>query len=1003
MKKRKILSFILAFSLVLLLFSWQIPFVFAEDHINGSITIDTNAKLKALSGNIVDGPLTLNFGGTVLDGGYSYFKTISNPNGYTITVNGNNTLIKNLFTTNGFIDKAGDNSSFSGFGIYNCSVSSSGYSGDNGVGLLCGSIGAGSTVSNCFTAGSIYIMDSDSDTETSNIGGMFGKSAGNITNSFSMCDIYTDIANVGGLVGYCTEDASMSAVYSTGNIINQSADGTENYKYVGGLVGKSDSNDITNSYTSTFIHNAYSETVNAIGAIEDVSDTVCYDLSVSLQRQGPNDLNGLFPDEFPGKFNNTSWSNPSSDFTTRLYPELSVFVNHTNTAFKSISKISVAHVDIAIHIEGNDASGNSTGREYTQLSTQNRYSKAYLTIGGGFNWHISGGVDEYFFDPSEYYSSQKGGRTNGLSGNTYDSDDGCYLFVNEGDVNFTAELNGYERTISVHVTNDNPYFSQEENGVYNQKDLDGVRVYCNAYPGRTYTVKKDIELSGFAPIYGFQGTFIGAKTESGGANDTIRTISGLNLIADFSRPFVNAGLFSDIAGPASVEGIHISGAVIAPYTYTDENEEEITNAYANAGLLVGKIDTSSYVLKNPGSVPEINISKVFATGSISGTDNAGMIIGLINPGCDVTLDRCASSGIVQKSDGMSSETKNAGGILANGKATITDCYSSAVLLAENNVGGIVGNSLTGTVVNSSIFTGMLDCSGNTKSPIANTATVTGCYFDKQASAVSLGDNAKTTAQLISSDFTMNENWHISSGIYPQLLCFAGASDKIQHASVMINIPVIYKFNDTDDADSTYFTTATVDYSNTAYSSYNISYDDTQVNGKYTPSSSVKPHSYTLNEGGKGFVKVSANGYTDFRYLYFNVKSATIYYKFTGSGYNNYCTNCASGMMKFNVAVPNGSLPYSCALDTSVTAFSEPYKVVIPLARDSMTFDFTVPFNGIYSLGEWKAYDSDDRELSINRNTNFVPIPSDGIVKIELPVNIIDSTDIPWGNYSFKSN
>ncbi|MBQ7161721.1 MAG: hypothetical protein IJR90_08440, partial [Clostridia bacterium] len=581
-----------------------------------------------------------------------------------VTITGNGHIIKNLKTTRGLFSEV-SSCAVSNLGLYNCSVIDMSSSGE-GYGLLFGKVGGG-TISGCAVAGEIAVYGS-----ASGIGGLVGVNNGaSISNSFSMVDIYTDGSYVGGLVGN-VNSGSVGTVYSTGKIENEGSN------YIGGLVGSS-SVSISNAYTTVFIKNAYADTVKAIG--NGTFSNVYYDKSISLQRQG--DLDDAY-DIASITTSNIGTKLSGFSYSEQLYPGLT----DLNSNFSNLALISRARVDLELP-RTSDLLTGSTGREFMKPSTATAYSFATLSHGGnlGFDWEISGGIDEYFFDPSSAPETAYGGTINGLSGNTYDVSSGKYLFVNTGDVAFTAKSGGYERTITVHVTDDNPYFSSAAApfSVTDRRTLDNVRLYCldGAY---TFNLSSDISLSSadpysglpqFAPIIGFKGIF----------NGNNHTISGLNVNA-LSCPGSDAGLFGTVTGAATISGLHIANGTVS-------------GSFANAGLLIGKVNV-------PNNTP-VNVSGCLVSGNVDtiktdAATNLGMIAGDAGT---ASISTSAAMGNVGSSTGTATPTY-AGGLVGSmsSTGTLTDCYSTAVVQGTT-AGGLSGNGGTYTTC---LFTGMFkDC------------------------------------------------------------------------------------------------------------------------------------------------------------------------------------------------------------------------------------------------------------------------------------------------------
>ena len=1018
MKKHKILAIILSFVIVFLLFSWQIPNIIALEpqSISGTVDISSIDDLRELSGGVITDDVTINIKDDI-DADYLVYTTPTVSGDPEITVlgdpeiteDGDGHLIKNLCTTKGFLPKL---KSASNFGLYNCTITTATYSGDDddGIGLLCGCLDSGGTISRCFATGSIYINDSGAE----NIGGLVGVLNGTLKESFAMCDITTNGSYVGGLVGRCEADgASINNCYSTGSIDNRSV------KYYGGLVGISlagkdvDAN-ITDSYTNVTFKNPDVDTVNAIGFIKNLSNSVFYARDISLQRQGANDPYGLNSDKFNAKFTSSLWLTQDGESKTDLYPQIAYFANKTN--FASISRISAVKVTPYNY-------GGTIGREYVQLSKiTDSYAYAIISKENSFTWHISSGVDEYYFNPNEYYDAKKGKRTDGLSGNAFDHDNGKYLFTSECEVNFTAENGGYERTITVTVCSKNPYFTDKEFEINDYKtDVRGMRLYCNDYnhADQEYSLNNDLTLTtDFKPISGFQGTF-------SGNNHTIEYV-----LSPVDENFTeNGGFFADIAGPATIHDLYIKNAEIKENVNDlyknaeiEENvnglyknaeiEENVKGLYKNAGILVGKVDTSSYDnCPDTTAMANVSIFNCILSGTISAETNAGMLVGCSES--VLSIDSCTTTGKIQNN--TETDCNCAGGIIAKGKADVSNCYSSAVLFAKGWIGGIFANADDGSTVTTSLFTGMLEAAENaTVNPIANAAVTdqSSCYYDIQTTAVDASTSTgapkgKKTSELVGvlpddPDDLFQEKWSAvttPNPTYPQLKVF---KSKNQTISELASIPVTYVVGTNNIGDSKYFNTATVGSTSLA-----LAYDETGLYSGYSVSDNPKK-TYTLDNGGQGTVKITTVS-NDVRFLYFNVKTAKLYYKFSSdptseadtAAFNKFKEGKYSMLSITSDAPDSGSVVYNAAALTCADNYDDYYLTISPV-RNTLTLKPELPYS--LSVKVYKPVNEDEdseSEITGSGNTYNITVPTDGVIKVNFEISQKKKT-LKWGNYDFKT-
>jgi hypothetical protein len=134
-----------------------------------------------------------------------------------------------------------DGGSISNLGVTNVDIRG----GQLGTGGLVGKIINSSTVTNCYSTGSVY--------GTGNAGGLVGSaSTTTVSNSYSTCSV--SICSVcyyaGGLVAYDGAGSTISNSYSTGSV--------SGYYYVGGLVGKIHFSPPSEFYGSGTVSNSYS-------------------------------------------------------------------------------------------------------------------------------------------------------------------------------------------------------------------------------------------------------------------------------------------------------------------------------------------------------------------------------------------------------------------------------------------------------------------------------------------------------------------------------------------------------------------------------------------------------------------------------------------------------------------------------------------------------------------------------------------------------------------------
>lgn len=1020
---KKSISYILA--LVMFFTACNLAFVFTSTA-EESFTIKTAKDLAELGQKINDSQessISVYLEKNIDASSLAKFDSID-AGGKSITFNGNNKLISNLnIVGSGLFSKVGSGSSFTSLGMYNIYLSNFSAKG-SGYGILCGTMSSG-TVTNCFAEGKIVIYGG-----AQNIGGLIGKYGGsNMQKCFTIVDIYTDGSYVGGLVGRFSgsADNSISYCYSTGSIENK----TNNY--IGGLIGYSDVSCVKDSYTSTCILNVDVGTVKSVGNIKNLSATVYYDKNLSLQRQGDMDVNRCTPAEINAKFsNNSNWK-----CVDGYYPQLAVFFASSVEAYNRISAISAAVVDI------DRGDGLTTGREFTVLSSSSRYSFATLTRFDEtkhagidekklIDWHISGGIDEYYFNPSvsdsSGFSTNNGNIIDGLSGTTYDANTGKYLFVNTGDIKFTAYSGNYSRDIFVHVTTSDktPYIyggTGKENDPFLINDINElslIRFHCiddmygdyyyklvgndEASSGSDAQPVFDFENVEWLPIIGMKGTFLGNNFDFVNLNIT-QSNEGC------------AGLFATISNKCYIYDLHISDAII--------NTPDATYAGILAGYASAAVDVAD-------AATQAHIDGVMATGNITAGSNVGTLIGAVEGNTKIT--RCLTMGLI-------SGTENIGGVVGNSSdeavsgntysPLIENCYSCSVVMNGSKVAGIAGNGTAD--IKTSIFTGMLEPkNGGSKYGITggDQNGVENSYFDWQAANIlnSTSEQAKSTEQLNTKDSVPLDNtvWSwISRGAYtgtnsvykgyPQLLFYSSKTltnqndiynkGRTARTSMLAATPIVYyNAGESGKGSSTSGAFATAKY-NVRYQTskmydlsqpvlYNANSDGYTITPTKDASGAAYAYTLTLNTGGAAIYTLSTgsnypNYHMDTRYLLMNVRSIDVYYKFDVEGAPAY-SNDMNNKALVDITTELGT-KYGVIMDSTVNDYTR----LMPTG-DRLTFDMTLGPKYKYKIDVYSDATDTNKLAMIDEKTVSVT----GVSAIYIKITITANT-LPWGVYKIN--
>ena len=308
-----------------------------------------------------------------------------------------------------------------------------------------------------------------------------------------------------------------------------------------------------------------------------------------------------------------------------------------------------------------------------------------------------------------------------------------------GQYNYTTT---FDNSLSAYViTTDVAGNTIQSNSVtfvdYTIKTLDELKRFRDkvnsgtTYNGITITQIADINLnsSSWTPISGsgFRGTYngqnhtisnlyINSTSENVGLfGINYGKINNLNLTSGSVRGMKNVGMLVGTNG-GTITNVNINGgSVVGAYDYggvcgltsgnitscnnsanitCDENLKYTTIYGWSAGGICGYMSSNA------------TISKCGNTGSVTGTHDAGGIIGTVNHG---SIDNCYNKATITANYEPTKNYSHAGGIAGmaawSGQALITNCYNTGAIntqISTGNGGGICGGGLGKTENNQTI-------------------------------------------------------------------------------------------------------------------------------------------------------------------------------------------------------------------------------------------------------------------------------------------------------------
>lgn len=268
---------------------------------------------------------------------------------------------------------------------------------------------------------------------------------------------------------------------------------------------------------------------------------------------------------------------------------------------------------------------------------------------------------------------------------------------------------------------------------------------------------------------GFQGTPFNGIFD--GNNHTISNLTINQLTKDCISLFGSVGNGGQISNLGieniTIIGRHYAGGLVG------ESSGSITSCYATGsvtgidavGGLVGRNNygrlTSCYATDSVSGNSPVggligtnsfgSLTSCYATGSISGTGSVGGLVGYNNQG---TLTTCCAAG---SSTGIGNYT---GGLVGNNDGSITFCYSTGLVSGTGYVGGLVGCNHAGisTCYAIGLVTGTETYIGGLVG--CNNGTATGCFWDTQTSGktTSAGGIGITTNAMYNAELYLRSFW-----------------------------------------------------------------------------------------------------------------------------------------------------------------------------------------------------------------------------------------------------
>ena len=648
--------------------------------------------------------------------------------------------------------------------------------GSSRVGGLVGSNGNRGTITNSYATGSVRGSGNG-------VGGLVGLNNGSITNSYATGSVRGS-SRVGGLVGSNGNRGTITNSYATSSV-SGSGNG------VGGLVGRNNNGTSTDSYWDS---NTSGSTTSAGGTSK-----------TTVELQSPTAATGIY----------MNWGSDNWDFGTRSqYPVLK-YTDNLNTNSSECRSADDTSTDLPLC--GSLLSPILRGLSELQL-VQGELSPDFDVAVPNYRGTVVNSASTVHFRPITVNPNAKiyitaGEQTRGLAINSGDESSMISLNIN-GITTITVEVeNGGETTQTVIYTLYLYYqFSKDvdrdDDGLIEIDDLETLNAIRNQLDG------SHLQLSGLAPtsvgcaLSGCKGyeltrdlDFDDDDSYSSPANRIIWTTgAGWQPIGDSSNVFTgkfegngftisnlkidrstdNVGLFGFVGQEAEITNVGLLDVDITGNNRVgglvgrNNRGGTITNSYAT-GSVSGEDDVGGLVGWNEGTV-----ANSYATGSVSGSSDVGGLVGLNG----ATINNSYATGSVRGSSlvgglvgwniggitnsyatGSVSGEDDIGGLVGWNLGGITNSYATGSVAGSSDVGGLVGQN-DSSIMNS-YATGFVSGSGDNVGGLVgiDSGTITNGYWDINTSRIPTGGRAemrKTTEQLQSPIMpgpTMNDTYY----------------------------------------------------------------------------------------------------------------------------------------------------------------------------------------------------------------------------------------------------
>jgi hypothetical protein len=591
-------------------------------------------------------------------------------------------------------------------------------------------------ITNCYSTGTV-----SGSSDSQYVGGLAGYvdyDSSTISNCYSTCTVISSGQYVGGLVGSTYYGGNITNCYSTGTASGDS--------YVGGLVGRNECGNITNCYSTGTVSGVYSYVGGLVGRNECGNITNCYSMGTVNGSSSSQYVGGLV-----GENNYSITTNCYSTGAVSGYQYVGGLAGYNN------SDCSIIDCCSASAVSGSSNSqyvGGLVGRNDGTISGHCPSAgnvSGYQYVGGWVGYYNS--YNDGYYNNSNITNRYSTGDVNGVSGSSYVG--GLVGYYNSNNYNNSDSITNCYSTGDVSA--DSGSYVGGLVGYYNSNSYNNSDSITNCYSTGNVSADSGSYVGGLVGYYNHSNNYYYSDDSitncysTGNVNGPSNSqyVGGLVGYLEYVVIVTNCYSMGAVSGDVYVGGLVGSGG------------KSLTNCYSTGAVsgteYVGGLEGIS------GGIS--SITNCYSTGAVSGTLNSKYVGGIVgdNSGsiirCSSTGTISGSSNS-QYIGGLAGHNST----LFFNPVGITDCYSTGTVSGTQYIGGLVGTNDNGGKITDCYSAGMVSGSSNFGGLVGyddGSGSVIASFWDVNSSgqSASAGGTGKTTTEMKSLSTFTSAGWN----------------------------------------------------------------------------------------------------------------------------------------------------------------------------------------------------------------------------------------------------